>query len=662
MGGTDTRTLKAAITSVEGKTGADIQLSADTGAPTIQQAIQQVGTANATTIPMAEGSQTTVAQKINAMDNVTASNTSAITNLQNKTAETILVKTGSTETIEDALDARVKTVNGVHPDSNGNAEVTTVPLAENLISELSQLNTDTFAFRTAGGETSIDNGSAWLLSVRGNSVHTGYSAMSLTMTVTETGEEGHMSATLDQDEFLETVTESGTTTMTYNGEEWISSATVVDPAEYGITITGTPVSGDTIVIVYVAEVRGTITPATPTKMTATGWNLYNHSGGYARVKKYSELYGYGISGSYTALKYSATYSGTRSDITVTSGSFTIPADGYVWVTGGDSTTTAIWATWSDWTSGYEGNFAAYAESVVDFSGVMTTYFPNGLLKAGSSADEINLNIAQAISRVERMAYSASNLAAAEESGREYEYDSDYIYLARAEAVISSLTDVDGGYTSNDHGMEWFNGTDIPVSSNILYGNNLKNKLERDVVQLHASSQTINSGSASTQIVLGCSTANNTATVRADDEGGNFQVKKGSNMAEFDSQPLNDAGTGHARIFVKTGSDDGKVFRLNQDGSFEDANGFTTAWLENNAVTDLNNVGEVMNGIKYFSFLNTASNKPKSYGGAGIYIGNQNYGVELVFSNSSSGATLSYRSVSGLDGTASWSAWKDITAS
>ena len=117
-------------------------------------------------------------------------------------------------------------------------------------------------------------------------------------------------------------------------------------------------------------------------------------------------------------------------ITVTSGNFSVPGDGYVWVTGGDSTTTAIWATWSDWTSGYEGNFAAYAESVVDFSGVMTTYFPNGLLKAGSSADEINLNIAQAISRVERMAYSASNLATAEESGREYEYDADYIYPYR----------------------------------------------------------------------------------------------------------------------------------------------------------------------------------------------------------------------------------------
>lgn len=510
MGGTDTRTLKAAITAAEGRTGADILISAETGAPTIQQAIQQVGTANATTIPMSADSSTTVAQKISAMDSVAAANSAAIQGLQGKTAEEILVKNGSAQTVEEALNARVQSVNGVRPDANGNAELTTVPLAENLISELSQSNTDSFILRTSGGETSVDSGSAWLLSVRGDSVHTGYSPESLTMTVTETGEAGHISATLDRDTFVEIVTTSGTTTMVYSDENWLINGLVIDPADYGVTITGEPVSGDSISIVYAVEERGTITPATPTKLTATGWNLYNHTGGYARVVKYSEFYGYGISGSYTALKYSATYTGTKSDITVTSGNFTVPGDGYVWVTGGDSTSTAIWATWSDWTSGYEGSFSAYAESDVDFSSVMTTYFPNGLLKAGSSVDEINLNIGQAISRVERMAYSASNLATAKASGRDYEYDDDYIYLARAEAVVNSLTGVDGGYTANDHGLEWFVGTEIAVTANILYGNNLKNKLERDVLTISAQSLT---GAQKSQVLANIQAAND-AVVRS----------------------------------------------------------------------------------------------------------------------------------------------------
>lgn len=510
MGGTDTRTLKAAITASEGRTGADIPISGDSGAMTIQQAVSQVGTANATTIPMSADSTTTVAQKISAMDSATAVNSAAIVNLQGKTAETILVKSGSAETVEEALAARVQTVNGVHPDSTGNAELTTVPMAENLISELSQTNTDAFVIRTAGGESSIDSGSAWLLSVKGGSIHTGYSAESLTMTVTESGEAGHISATIDRDEFVEAVSTSGTTTMVYSDENWSVSGSVIDPSDYGVTITGEPVSGDSISIVYVAEVRGTILPTTPTKLTSTGWNLYNHTGGYARVVKYSDVYGFMISGSYTALKYSATYSGTKSDLTVTSGNFTVPDDGYVWVTGGDSTTTAIWATWEDWTDAYEGNFAAYTESVVDFSSVMTTYFPNGLLKAGSSVDEINLNIGQAISRVERMAYSASNLATAKASGRDYEYDEDYIYLARAEAVVNNLTSVDGGYTANDHGLEWFVGTDIDVTASILYGINLKNKLERDVLTISAQSLT---GAQKTQVLTNIQAAND-AVVRS----------------------------------------------------------------------------------------------------------------------------------------------------
>jgi hypothetical protein len=86
----------------------------------------------------------------------------------------------------------------------------------------------------------------------------------------------------------------------------------------------------------------------------------------------------------------------------------------------------------------------------------------------------------AISNVERLSYSAENLAAAKATGRTYEYDTNYIYLERAAAVSSEIT-LDGAYTVSDHGIEYFLTTTVPVYAGVLYGNNLKNKLEVDVL-------------------------------------------------------------------------------------------------------------------------------------------------------------------------------------
>lgn len=372
----------------------------------------------------------------------------------------------------------VKSVNGEEPDENGDIEILAVPYAGNLQSDSSGLNTDTFIIRTSGGSSSVENGDSWLMRVKGNSEHEGYVAEVLEMSVTPVDPESGTAirATIDRDTFIAEVTESGTITLVYS-TDWST-----DPTVYGITVTGTPAAGDTIVVVYVAEERGTITPANPQSMISTGWNLYNHDTGYARVIKYDEDEGFMISGAYMALKFAATPDGTQTDISVTSGHFQVPSDGYVFVTGGNSTTTAIWMTWSDWTEEYEGEFAAYTETEADFSSVMSTYFPYGLLKAGSAVDEIDLNLGQAISRVERLAYSAANRASAAASGREYEFDENYIYLARITAVVNSVT-VDGAMAVNDHGLEMFSQTDVPVEAEMLYGQNLKNKLERDVLTI-----------------------------------------------------------------------------------------------------------------------------------------------------------------------------------
>lgn len=477
MSSSDTTKVKAAIEAAAARTGADIPVSAAVGAKKIGTAISELDAKNATQIKMAGTGDTTISQKIAAMDVTADANSTAITNLNAKAGDTIKLEAGGTETIKQAIEKRVKTVNGDLPDETGNVNVTSALFADNLTSSQSQNTVGEFVRRTAGGNASIQDGSAWLSSIRGNRTHIGYVAEQLNMTVTaaprEQGQDP-ITATIDRDTFVAYVDESSTINLVYT-TSWSA-----DPTDYGVTVTGDPVSGDQITIVYVKEDRGTIIQSDPQTMVSTGWNLYDHENTYAIGLKYSDEYGFYIGGTYTAVKYSSTLSGTKSTITPVDGYFDIPANGYIWVEGGNSTDTVVYMTWSDWVIDGPDTFEAYDEDVIDLSDVMEENFPYGLLRVGDVRDEIDFNTGLAISNVQRLAYSAENLATAVASGRTYECDTNYIYLERASAVTAEI-EVEGQYDVSDHGLEYFTGTSVAVYAVILYGNNLKNKLERDVL-------------------------------------------------------------------------------------------------------------------------------------------------------------------------------------
>jgi hypothetical protein len=389
----------------------------------------------------------------------------------------------------DTIDAEMAkpplTVNEIEPDpETRNIQIETVPLADNLTSEEAQINTGTYIIRTSGGAASIADGAAWLSDIHGNQIKTGYVPESLNMTVTpatrpepEPGEDPDtISATIDRDTFVEAVSTSGTITLTYT-TDWST-----DPATYGITVTGTPISGDVITVVYVKENRGTITTAAPTSFISTGWNLYNHAAGYARVVNYSEEYGFMIDGTYTKVEFATTLTGTKTEIIPVDGYFTVEEDGYVFVTGGNDTDTAIWMTWGDWTEEpNDGTWEAYSQTSIDLSGVMVN-FPNGLMRVGNFYDEINLNTQRAYSRVQKLEYTAENLEDVIASGVPYDTDTGYIYAVRTLPVTYTIN-LSGDYTVNDHGTEMFLGTSIPVTVSALYGNDLKNKLRRDVLTI-----------------------------------------------------------------------------------------------------------------------------------------------------------------------------------
>ena len=481
LSGSDDTTLTEAIEDAAGRTGADIPVNDSQGAMSVTQAISAAASRTAQEIRMssAEGAAT-ISGKIATMDQATADVQTQIQGISARTGADIPMSSTDSTKVADAIGERLKSVNGILGDADGDVYVDQVPFADNLRSSLSQNVIGTFTLRTSGGEASIEDGDAWLTGIRGNRIHNGYVPESLNMSVNmvdrEQGEDT-IDATIDRDVFVAYVATSGTTVLSY------TSSWSQNPTLYGVTVTGTPKNGDSITIVYVKENRGTIVQTTPATFVATGWNLYSDTLGYAKVVKYSDTYGYRVEGTYTSLAFSTTVDGTQTPITVVDGNFTIPASGYVFVTGGNSSSTEIYMTWSDWTDSEDHpDFEAYTDTLIDLSTVMAEKFPYGLLRAGDIRDEINLNAGLAISNVMRMDYNAENIAYAEESGRVYEYDTNYIYIERETAVTANI-ELDGGYPAFDHGIEYFTGTVVPVYAVVLYGNNLKNKLERDVLTI-----------------------------------------------------------------------------------------------------------------------------------------------------------------------------------
>ena len=441
MSDEDETTLAEAIAAEQGKTAGDIPLTSAEDSDTIADAIEDLQALTAADIPMSSAlGAPKISEKITAVESAAGT---------------------------------VKSVNSTSPDENGNVTLNKVQIADNLDSSIRQQSSGEYIVRTAGGSASLSDGPASLLRVMGNSVRTGYTPESIDFSVNSDSCDASIT---NMATFRSEMGDSGTLTLSYT-TEWSA-----DPADYGITVVGTPEDGDSIAAVWVKEVRGTITNAEPTGFSVTGWNLYSQTAGYARVVKYSDEYGYGISGTYTSLAFSATESGEQTAITVTGGLFTVPGDGYVWVTGGDSTT-AIWATWSDWTTGYQGAYQAYSKTTISLAAVLTACFEDGLCGVEGVRDYIDISGGYAYKWIDVLEYSAENLAVAESSGRVYTYDEDNIYLAKASATVTALTStlaINGSYTVNGHGLEMFEGTTVPVGGITSYGADLKNRLERDV--------------------------------------------------------------------------------------------------------------------------------------------------------------------------------------
>lgn len=141
---------------------------------------------------------------------------------------------------------------------------------------------------------------------------------------------------------------------------------------------------------YYAYNAGQLLSLNASGIVTDGFNQYN--GQYARVFGGKEYY---ISGTYTAVKFAAAVDGAQTDVTVVDRLFTPSEDGYVFVTGADSTT-CINLSWSGYRNGeYEDywqndmklNLTTLTGSV-NGQGASIVIFPDGMRGVGTVYDEL----------------------------------------------------------------------------------------------------------------------------------------------------------------------------------------------------------------------------------------------------------------------------------
>lgn len=276
-----------------------------------------------------------------------------------------------------------------------------VEYANEIYTETLQIDKDSFIFRTTAGTTSISNGDAILMRIKGKTV-------------------------------TEVVSEEPRVIILHN--------------------------------------------ATPTTLVSTGYNQYNATAGYAHVVGNAE---YRIDGTYTDLGFTTEVGGATTPVTVVNNRFTPTEDGYIYVTGGvgDILIALVWSGTRD-----SDPYEAFESTTVTIPTVDASNNPlptatYGMPSIGNVADEMNLVEKTYIQRIGQYPYTAENLATVQASGASYIYDATNIFYVLDTPITFTLANsVSGDYEANDFGTEWFTGTDVPVSAEISYGQNLVDKL------------------------------------------------------------------------------------------------------------------------------------------------------------------------------------------
>ena len=346
--------------------------------------------------------------------------------------------------------------------------------ANEIYTTTTQSTTSEFIYRTTAGDVSINTGDASINYIVGNTVQTGHTDE--TLNAVGVFAESGTTVSLDKSTWRSYVATDGTYEFSYDGTNWKLSSNTVTLSSYGLSVSGTLTSGDTITVEYTQLVIGTLATATPTAFVSTGFNQYDATAGYAHVVGGNQ---YRIAGTYTSLGFTTTVGGTTTAVTVADNKFTPSEDGYIYVTGGsgDILIALVWSGTMD-----NEPYSAYSTTsvtipTVDASNNSLPTATYGMPSVRGVADRLSFADKTYVQNIGHYSYSAANLATVEALGVDYWYDTNDIFYVLASPITYNLADsVSGTYTANDYGTEEFTGTTVALTANITYGNSLVDKL------------------------------------------------------------------------------------------------------------------------------------------------------------------------------------------
>lgn len=333
-----------------------------------------------------------------------------------------------------------------------------------------------------------------------------------------------------------------TITINYTANNWALDDTVVTLSNYGISITnGAAAINDNIQIVYQAEEIGVIQIANPTHLLSIGMNQFNKKG--SQILSNSGIDGNGAivtvndhyviwfkclggqtytiynsnAGSIVQAAYSASpiasyttgltllnpvttaSEGQAVTTTTTKTYYQTTNDGYMVVEVTDIEDLCCHLTWSGI---QDETYASYWEFKLaipyeDKNGnKISTY---GLPQLADNVfDEIDLENNKYYVRVGRTEYSTSNLANISAQTSNYIYDNNWIYYELTSPRVYNLKDREDIYPCADFGTEEFLGSVLTLSPTIVYQNNLKDKLRRDVEVISNKTTTLNVANGDTK--------------------------------------------------------------------------------------------------------------------------------------------------------------------
>lgn len=371
---------------------------------------------------------------------------------------------------------------------------------------------------------SLDNYGLYVSNIKNPSININVESSSIT------------SVTIVPSTWSEQVNDGGFYTFNYDQPDnesanWYYNNEIVTLATYGITVNGTAGLGDTIsvtyeagtpnstvTVTYTAPEQGTITIATPTSFSATGFNQFDketmyiadatisngviiaNSGtyvcyckavggvtnGYGAYSKSGKISDIGWCASLPALGSTVVTTGSTINSTLSQVEFN--NDGYVVVVVSNMDDLMIHPRWSG--DADDVKYTAYvAPSVItfpteDIEGTTIPIGDYGMPAVGTVADRLNLDAGTYIKRIGRLENTVQNKNEVDRLGVAYQYDANWIYyVLLPKDQVTYTVECSHTYMVDDHGTEEFIGTSVAVGAQILYGQNLRDKLRTDVLTI-----------------------------------------------------------------------------------------------------------------------------------------------------------------------------------